>query len=104
MDELDRRSGIARWVLIGIGLLLVLNGIIVGGLGLAGWMPRSYCWLSPMFLALGTIGTLTAWLPSAALTLGFLLVGARAGSSEQGPQAGADLEAAQVVWSYDTGG
>jgi hypothetical protein len=43
-------------------------------------------------------------LPGAAPTLALLLVGAHGGSPEQGPQAGPDLKAAHVVWSYDTGG
>ena len=42
-------------------------------------------------------------LPSAALASALLLVGAH-GSPKQGPQAGAALEGAHVVWSYDTGG
>jgi hypothetical protein len=33
-----------------------------------------------------------------------LLVGVQARSPVQDPEAGADLEAADVVWSYDTGG
>jgi hypothetical protein len=41
---------------------------------------------------------------SAAMTAALLLRGADAGSPEQGLVAGADAEAAQVVWSYDTGG
>jgi hypothetical protein len=40
----------------------------------------------------------------AALTLGLLLLGDRAGSPRQGPEAAADSKAADVVWSYDTGG
>jgi len=46
-------------------------------------------------------------LPSAALTLALLASGAQAESPEQEPLAGAggaSGEAAQVVWSYDTGG
>ena len=41
---------------------------------------------------------------SAAMTAALLLRGAHSGSPEQGLAAGADVEAAQVVWSYDTGG
>jgi hypothetical protein len=39
---------------------------------------------------------------SAALTSALLLVGPRA--SDQEPRAAADVEAAEVLWSYDTGG
>jgi hypothetical protein len=41
---------------------------------------------------------------SASLTFSLLVVGAHAGSLEQDPRGGAALEAADVVWSYDTGG
>ncbi len=51
---------IAKRVLIGIGLLFIVNGLIIAGLRLAQVIPRSYGWLVPLFLALGTVGTLTA--------------------------------------------
>ena len=47
---------------MGIGVLFVVSGLIIGGLRLAQAIPRSYGWLVPLFLALGTLGTLTAWL------------------------------------------
>ncbi|MBI3681238.1 MAG: hypothetical protein HY235_12685 [Acidobacteria bacterium] len=52
---------IAKHVLVGIGLLFVVNGLIIGGLRLAQVIPPSYGWLAPLFLALGAAGTLTAW-------------------------------------------
>lgn len=51
---------IAKRVLIGIGLLFIVNGLILGGLRVAQVIPRSYGWLVPLFLALGAVGTLTA--------------------------------------------
>ena len=56
----DRRSVIAKRVLIGVGLLFIVSGLIVGGLRLAEVIPRGYGWIGPLFLALGTVGTLTA--------------------------------------------
>ena len=42
---------------------------------------------------------------STALVLGLLFLGDRGGSPEQGAKAAAaGIEAADVVWSYDTGG
>ncbi len=55
-------SVIAKRVLVGIGLLFILNGLIIGGLRLAQEIPPSYGWLAPLFLALGAVGTITAWL------------------------------------------
>jgi hypothetical protein len=55
-----RQSVIAKRVLIGIGLLFMVNGLIIGGLRLAQVIPRSYGWLAPIFLAFGAVGTLTA--------------------------------------------
>ncbi|MCZ6727128.1 MAG: hypothetical protein O7A98_07200 [Acidobacteria bacterium] len=55
-------SVIAKRVLVGIGLLFVLNGLIIGGLRFVQAIPPSYGWLAPLFLALGAVGTLTAWL------------------------------------------
>ena len=55
-----RQSLIAKRVLIGVGLLFIVNGLIVGGLRLAQLIPRSYGWLSPFFVAFGAIGTLAA--------------------------------------------
>jgi hypothetical protein len=40
----------------------------------------------------------------AALPLALLLLGDRAALPEQGREAAADIEAADIVWSYDTGG
>ncbi len=54
------QSVIATRVLIGMGLLFILNGLIIGGLRLAQVIPRSYGWLAPLFLALGAVGTVTA--------------------------------------------
>lgn len=51
---------IAKRVLIGIGLLFIVNGLVIGGLRLAEAIPGSYSWLAPLFLALGAVGTLTA--------------------------------------------
>ena len=56
-----RPSLIAKHVLVGIGLLFVVNGLIIGGLRLAQVIPPGYGWLAPLFLALGAVGTLTAW-------------------------------------------
>ena len=56
-----RQSVIAKRVLVGVGLLFVVNGLVIGGLRLAQVIPRSYGWLAPLFLALGAFGTLTAW-------------------------------------------
>jgi len=56
-----RGSVIAKRVLVGVGLLFVLNGLIIGGLRLAQVVPPGYGWLAPMFLAFGVVGTLTAW-------------------------------------------
>lgn len=55
-------SVVAKRVLVGIGLLFMVNGLIIGGLRLAQAIPPSYGWLAPLFLALGAVGTLTAWL------------------------------------------
>ncbi|MFQ5737939.1 MAG: hypothetical protein ACE5JX_02920 [Acidobacteriota bacterium] len=55
-----RQFVIAKRVLIGIGLLFIVNGLILGGLRVAQVIPRSYGWLVPLFLALGAVGTLTA--------------------------------------------
>ncbi len=52
---------IAKRVLVGVGLLFVVNGLIIGGLRLAHVVARSYGWLAPAFLAFGAVGTLTAW-------------------------------------------
>ncbi len=41
---------------------------------------------------------------STALVLGLLLLVDRGGSPEPGAKAAAGIEAADVVWSYDTGG
>jgi len=54
-------SVIAKRVLVGVGLLFVVNGLIIGGLRLARVISPTYGWLAPMFLALGAVGTLTAW-------------------------------------------
>ena len=58
---LGERSLIAKWVLVGVGLLFVVSGFIVGGLRIAQSIPQNYGWIAPLFLALGTVGTLTAW-------------------------------------------
>ena len=60
-NELGGRSLTAKWVLVGVGLLFVAIGFIIGGLRLVQSIPQSYGWLAPLFLALGTVGTLTAW-------------------------------------------
>ena len=58
-----RRSSVtAKRVLVGIGLLFVVNGLVIGGLRWAQVIPPSYGWVSPLFFALGAVGTLTAWL------------------------------------------
>ncbi len=59
-NELGGHSLTAKWVLVGVGLLFVVTGVIVGGLGLIQSIPQSYGRLAPLFLALGTVGTLTA--------------------------------------------
>ncbi len=56
-----QRSLIAKGVLVGIGLLFLLNGVIIAGLSLTRTIPQSYGWLAPVFFALGAIGALTAW-------------------------------------------
>lgn len=61
---------IAKHVLVGIGLLFVVNGLIIGGLRLAQVIPPSYGWLAPLFLALGAVGTLTAWFGLRAVVVG----------------------------------
>ncbi len=57
-----RRSDVARWVLIGVGLLFVVNGVLIASLRMAQSIPQAYGWLAPVFLTLGITGTLTAWL------------------------------------------
>ncbi len=52
----------ARWVLIGVGLLFVVIGVLITSLRVAQSIPQSYGWLAPVFLTLGITGTLTAWL------------------------------------------
>jgi len=59
---LDRRSLIAKRVLIGVGLLFIVSGLIVGGLRLGHVIPKGYGWIGPLFLTLGTVGALTALL------------------------------------------
>ena len=54
-------SATAKGVLIGVGLIFVASGLMIAGLRLAQSIPPSYGWLAPLFLALGTVGTLTAW-------------------------------------------
>ncbi len=56
-----QHSIIAKRVLVGVGVLFVLNGLVIAGLRLAHSIPQSYGWLTPLFLALGLSGTLTAW-------------------------------------------
>lgn len=60
-NELAGRSLTAKWALVGVGLLFVLSGFIVGILRWARLIPQDYGWLAPLFLALGAVGTLTAW-------------------------------------------
>lgn len=60
-NELSGRSLTAKWVLVGMGSIFVASGFIVGGLRLMQSIPQSYGWIAPGFLALGTVGTLTAW-------------------------------------------
>lgn len=55
-----RQSVIAKRVLIGIGLIFIVNGLIIAGLRLAQVIPPSYGWLAPLFVALGAVGALTA--------------------------------------------
>ena len=106
---------IARRVLIGIGLLFVVNGLIVGGLRLAQVIPRSYGWLASLFLALGVMGTVTAWfglrdgrrwplLVLALLYVPWTIVGL-IGDTKQGYWplvAGEALGLALVVWAITT--
>ncbi len=40
----------------------MLNGLVVGSLRLAKVIPVSYGWLGPLFLTLGLVGLVTAWL------------------------------------------
>ena len=54
-------SATAKGVLIGVGLIFVVSGLMVAGLRLAQSIPPSYGWLAPLFLALGAVGSLTAW-------------------------------------------
>jgi hypothetical protein len=54
------RSTFAKGVLVGIGVLFVANGLLIGGLWLGRVVSPSYGWLAPVFLALGTVGALTA--------------------------------------------
>lgn len=61
-DVPTKQSVIAKRVLVGIGVLFVVNGLIISGLRLGQVIPRSYGWLAPLFLALGAAGTSTAWL------------------------------------------
>lgn len=110
-----RRSVIAKRVLIAIGLLFVANGLIIGGLRLAQVIPRGYGWLAPLFLALGAIGTLTAWFglrggrrwPLAVLALAYVpwtIVGL-VGDTRQGYWllvAGETLGLVLVVWAIAT--
>ena len=53
---------LAKRVLVGIGLLLVATGLTVGVLRFAEVIPRAYGSLPPVFLVLGAVGSLTAWL------------------------------------------
>ncbi len=56
-----RASVIAKCVLVGIGLLFVVNGMIIGGLRLAQVIAPRYGWHALLFLVLGAGGTVTAW-------------------------------------------
>jgi len=56
------RIKLAKWILLGAGVVFMLNGLVVGSLCLAKVMPESYGWLSPLFLTLGLVGFVTAWL------------------------------------------
>ena len=40
--DVDRRFVIAKRVLVGIGLLFIVNGLIIGGLRWGQTVPRSY--------------------------------------------------------------
>ena len=56
------RIKLAKWILIGTGMVFILNGLVVGSLCLAKVVPAKYGWLGPTFLALGLVGLVTAWL------------------------------------------
>ena len=49
----------ARWILVGVGVLFVINGLVVTSLHLAG--PAAYNWQGPTFLILGVMGFATAF-------------------------------------------
>ena len=55
------RIKLAKWILIGAGVVFMLNGLVVGSLHLAKVIPASYGWLGPLFLTLGLVGLVTAW-------------------------------------------
>jgi hypothetical protein len=52
---------IDKGVLVGVGLLFLVNGLVIAGLRLANVMPQSYGWLIPVFLVLGGLGAFTSW-------------------------------------------
>ena len=51
----------ARWILVGVGILFVMNGLLVTSLHLAGVIPAAYSWQGPAFLVLGVLGFATAF-------------------------------------------
>ena len=51
-----RAFRLARWVLVAVGVIFVVNGIVVTALHAAHVIPAGYYWQGPVFLLLGSIG------------------------------------------------
>ena len=58
---MKNRVKCAKWILIGIGILFIVNGLIVTSLHLVKVIPMAYNWQGPLFLVLGVMGFSTAF-------------------------------------------
>jgi len=110
-----RNPAIARGVLVGVGVVFVMTGLVIGGLRSGRVIAPDYGWLAPLFLTLGGVGTLTAWLglrngrrwPLAVLGLLYLpwtIIGL-VGDTTQGYWplvAGESLGLVLVIWAIST--
>ncbi len=77
---MPRKSEVAKWILIGAGVLFTVNGVIVLSLIWAGVIPAGFTRVGGIFLTLGIVGSPVAWFglrsvriwPLAILSLAFV--------------------------------